>query len=70
VNATSGVARRELDDYHLVHSARAGLLGRLGRDREAAIAYGRALELASNPVERRFLERRLAAHANRAADQR
>jgi RNA polymerase sigma-70 factor, ECF subfamily len=63
-------ASGELDDYHLLHSARAGLLGRLGREREAAIAYGRALELATNPVERRFLERRLAAHANRAAQPR
>ena len=58
-----------LDDYHLLHSARAGLLGRLGRDPEAAVAYGRALELATNPVERRFLEQRLAAHAKRATDQ-
>jgi RNA polymerase sigma-70 factor (ECF subfamily) len=63
-------ARGELHDYHLLHSARAGLLGRLERDAEAAAAYARALELATNPVERRFLERRLAAHANRAADQR
>ena len=47
----------ELHDYHLLHSARAGLLGRLGRDAEAAAAYARALELATNPVERRFLER-------------
>ena len=62
-------ASGRLDDYHLLHSARAGLLGRLGRDPEAAVAYGRALELATNPVERRFLERRLAAHAKRAADQ-
>jgi RNA polymerase sigma-70 factor (ECF subfamily) len=60
----------ELDEYHLLHSARGGLLGRLGRDVAAAAAYARALELATNPVERRFLERRLAAHANRAADQR
>jgi RNA polymerase sigma-70 factor (ECF subfamily) len=56
-----------LDGYHLLHSARAGLLARLDRDAEAAVAYGRALELATNPVERRFLERRLAAHAQRAA---
>jgi RNA polymerase sigma-70 factor, ECF subfamily len=63
-------ARGELADYHLLHSARAGLLARLGRDHEAAAAYARALELATNPVERRFLERRLAAHADRAADQR
>ena len=58
-----------LEDYHLLHSARAALLGRLGRDPEAAVAYGRALELATNPVERRFLERRLAAHSKRAAEQ-
>jgi RNA polymerase sigma-70 factor (ECF subfamily) len=62
-------ASGRLDDYHLFHSARAGLLGRRGRDAQAAVAYGRALELATNPVERRFLERRLAAHAQRAANQ-
>ncbi len=62
-------ASGRLGDYHLFHSARAGLLGRVGCDPEAAVAYGRALELATNPVERRFLERRLAAHAKRATDQ-
>ncbi len=62
-------ASGRLEDYHLLHSARAALLGRLGRDPEAAVAYGRALELATNPVERRFLERRLAAHSKRAAEQ-
>jgi predicted RNA polymerase sigma factor len=41
------------------HSARADLLRRLGRDQEAATAYGWALELPSNPVERAFLEGRL-----------
>ena len=61
----------ELDDYRLLHSARADLLRRLGREREAADAYARALELATNPVERRFLERRLAAPGPDAApDQR
>ena len=49
-----------LDDYHLYHAARADLLRRLDRSAEAATAYRRALDLASNPVERRFLERRLA----------
>jgi RNA polymerase sigma-70 factor, ECF subfamily len=63
-------AGAELADYHLFHSARAGLLARLGRDAEAAAAYARALELATNPVERRFLARRLAAHADRAEHQR
>jgi RNA polymerase sigma-70 factor (ECF subfamily) len=49
-----------LDDYHLLHSARADLLRRSGRRAEAAAAYRRALELATNPVERSYLERRLA----------
>jgi RNA polymerase sigma-70 factor, ECF subfamily len=48
-----------LEEYHLLHSARADLLRRLGRDEESAAAYGRALELTTNPVERRFLARRL-----------
>ena len=49
-----------LDDYHLLHAARADLLRRLGRRDEAAGAYRRALLLAPNPVERAFLERRLS----------
>jgi RNA polymerase sigma-70 factor, ECF subfamily len=57
-----------LDDYRLLHSARADLLRRLGRDADAAAAYARALELATNPVERRFLERRLAANPHAAPD--
>jgi RNA polymerase sigma-70 factor, ECF subfamily len=48
-----------LDAYHLLHAARADLLRRLGRGEAARAAYGRALELAGNPVEREFLERRL-----------
>jgi RNA polymerase sigma-70 factor, ECF subfamily len=50
----------ELGGYRLLHSTRAELLRRLGRHAEATAAYGRALELSENPVERRFLERRLA----------
>jgi RNA polymerase sigma-70 factor, ECF subfamily len=50
----------ELDGYHLFHSARADLLRRLDRRAEAAAAYQRALAVAANPVEREFLERRLA----------
>jgi RNA polymerase sigma-70 factor (ECF subfamily) len=50
----------DLDGYHLFHSARADLLRRLDRSDEAAVAYRRALELATNPTERAFLERRLA----------
>jgi RNA polymerase sigma-70 factor (ECF subfamily) len=53
-------ASRELESYHLLHSARADLLRRLGRRDEAAAAYRRALELASNDVEVSFLRRRLA----------
>jgi RNA polymerase sigma-70 factor, ECF subfamily len=49
-----------LDRYRHLHSARADLLRRLGRTGEAAEAYGRALELAAQPEERAFLERRLA----------
>ncbi len=52
--------RGDLEDYHLLHSTRADLLRRLGRRAEAAHAYGRAMELASNPVERAFLRRRIA----------
>jgi RNA polymerase sigma-70 factor, ECF subfamily len=50
----------ELEGYHLLHAARADLLRRLGRDAEAADAYTSALELARQPTERSFLERRLA----------
>lgn len=53
-----------LDGYHLFHSARADLLRRLGRADEAAEAYRRALGLATNAVERRFLRRRLAQVAD------
>jgi RNA polymerase sigma-70 factor (ECF subfamily) len=49
----------ELQEYHLFHAARADLLRRLDRDDEAIAAYLRALDLATNPAERRFLEGRL-----------
>jgi RNA polymerase sigma-70 factor (ECF subfamily) len=49
-----------LDGYRHLHSARADLLRRLGRTGEAAEAYRRALELATQPAERAFLQRRLA----------
>jgi RNA polymerase sigma-70 factor (ECF subfamily) len=48
-----------LDDYLHFHSARADLLRRLGRAREARESYRRALDLASAAPERRFLEKRL-----------
>ena len=49
-----------LDAYRHLHSARADLLRRLGRRGEAAREYTRALDLADQPEERAFLERRLA----------
>jgi RNA polymerase sigma-70 factor (ECF subfamily) len=55
------LARGELSDYHLAHSARADFCRRLGRTAEARDAYRRALGLTQQEPERRFLERRLAA---------
>lgn len=49
----------ELEDYHLLHAARADLLRRIGSGVEAAKSYERALALVTNESERRFLERRL-----------
>jgi RNA polymerase sigma-70 factor (ECF subfamily) len=48
-----------LDNYHLLHAARADLLRRSGSFDQAAKCYRRALELVTNDAERRFLERRL-----------
>ncbi|GGU23812.1 RNA polymerase sigma factor [Lentzea flava] len=48
-----------LNDYHLLHSARADLLRRLGRRDEAVAAYRLAHELAVSPADRRFLAGRL-----------
>jgi RNA polymerase sigma-70 factor (ECF subfamily) len=53
-------AKGELSDYHLLHSARADLLRRLGRIEEAEAAYRRALDLVQQEPERRFLMGRLA----------
>jgi RNA polymerase sigma-70 factor (ECF subfamily) len=52
--------RGELTTYQLAHAARADLLRRLGRSREALDAYGTALALATQQPQRRFLERRIA----------
>jgi RNA polymerase sigma-70 factor (ECF subfamily) len=49
-----------LSEYQPFWSARADLLRRAGKTQPAMKAYERALKLATNPVERRFLERRLA----------
>ena len=52
-------AHGELGDYHLLPAARADLLRRAGRGGAAAKHYRRAIELARNPAERLYLERRL-----------
>jgi RNA polymerase sigma-70 factor (ECF subfamily) len=54
------VERLDLDDYQYLHSTRAELLRRLGRDEDARAAFERALALARSEPERRFLERRIA----------
>jgi RNA polymerase sigma-70 factor (ECF subfamily) len=53
------LARGDLRDYHLAHSARADLSRRLGRTADARASYKRALGLTRQEPERRFLERRL-----------
>ncbi|MEX2124661.1 MAG: RNA polymerase sigma factor [Woeseia sp.] len=54
------LARGDLTDYHLAHSAQADLNRRLGRTEDARAAYERALSLVKQQPERRFIERRLA----------
>lgn len=49
-----------VDGWHLAWATRADFLRRLDRRPEAAAAYQRALDLAGNAADRRFLERRLA----------
>ncbi|HLN99995.1 MAG TPA: RNA polymerase sigma factor [Pyrinomonadaceae bacterium] len=49
----------DLENYHLLHAARADLLRRIGAREEAAKSYSRALELVSNESERRYLGQRL-----------
>jgi RNA polymerase sigma-70 factor, ECF subfamily len=56
----------DLEGYHLLHSARADLLRRMGSNEESAKAYLRALDLVTNDSERRFLERRLHEVTNHA----
>jgi RNA polymerase sigma-70 factor (ECF subfamily) len=51
--------RGELADYRLAHAARAELCRRLGKTAEARVSFERALALAHQGPERRFLERRL-----------
>lgn len=54
------LTRGDLDNYHLAHSARAELCRRVGKVEDARVSYKRALTLAQQEPERRFLERRLA----------
>jgi RNA polymerase sigma-70 factor (ECF subfamily) len=54
------LARGDLADYHLAHSARAEFCRRLGKRTEARASFKRALSLTRQEPERRFLERRLA----------
>jgi RNA polymerase sigma-70 factor (ECF subfamily) len=54
------LAREHLSQYHLAHSARADLCRRLGRIPEARASYEKALALARQEPDRRFLARRLA----------
>ena len=49
-----------LDGYQPFHASRADLLRRAGRGEESAAAYRRALELTENPIQRSFIERRIA----------
>jgi RNA polymerase sigma-70 factor (ECF subfamily) len=53
------LSRGDLADYHLAHSARAELCRRAGRIDQARNSYERAIALARQEPERRFLEGRL-----------
>ena len=57
IDALAGA--NDLDNYHLLHAARADLLRRIGSPVEAAKSYARAIALVTNDSERRYLERRL-----------
>ena len=53
------LAREHLSNYHLAHAARADLCRRLGRIEEARASYEKALGLARQEADRRFLAKRL-----------
>jgi RNA polymerase sigma-70 factor (ECF subfamily) len=61
LDAVDAVDHLTLRDYHLLPSARADFLRRLGRWAEAAAEYRRALDLVDNRREKVFLAARLAA---------
>ena len=54
------LVRGDLAGYHLAHAARADLCRRSGGTAEARASYERALDLAEQEPERRYLRRRLA----------
>lgn len=56
---TALLERSELAQYHLAHATRADFCRRLDRKADARASYQRALALAKQEPERRFLERRL-----------
>jgi RNA polymerase sigma-70 factor, ECF subfamily len=58
------LARGDLSDYRLAHAARAEFCRRLGKTNDARRSYERAIALARQEPERRFLERRLAELSN------
>ena len=49
----------DLDGYRYLHATRADLLRRMGRREDASAAYVHALDLTTEPADRRFLQRRL-----------
>ncbi|MEU8306907.1 sigma-70 family RNA polymerase sigma factor [Actinomadura sp. NPDC048955] len=55
------VERLQLGRYYLFHAVRADLLRRLGRDAEAAEAYGEAMRRTEDEAELAFLRRRRAS---------
>ncbi|EWM09807.1 DUF6596 domain-containing protein [Kutzneria sp. 744] len=58
----------DIPGYHLLPATRADFLRRLGRHAEAAVAYERALGLATAQADRRFLTRRLTETRGRAME--
>jgi RNA polymerase sigma-70 factor (ECF subfamily) len=55
------LSRGDLQDYYLAHSARGEFLRRLGKRMEAKLAFERALTLAKQEPEQRFLRNKLAS---------
>lgn len=55
------LGRGDLEEFHLLHAARADFYRRLGKKEEARTSYQRALDLARQTPERKFLEARLQA---------